>query len=88
MKRLAVLGCSVSCTWDNALKGAKEQPAMEYGAIDLHTRRSQIRIVEEDGTVVLDRRIDTTRGAFVLLFKDRAPLRILLEASTEAEWVA
>jgi transposase len=61
---------------------------MEYGAIDLHTRRSQVRIVAEDGTVVLDRRIDTTRSAFASLFGDRAPMRILLEASTEAEWVA
>lgn len=61
---------------------------MEYSAIDLHTRRSQVRIVTEDGTVVLDRRIDTTRGAFAELFGDRAPMRILLEASTEAEWAA
>ena len=61
---------------------------MEYGAIDLHMRRSQIRIVEEDGRVVLDRRIDTTRRAFSELFGGRAPLRILVEASTEAEWVA
>ena len=36
---------------------------MEYGAIDLHTRRSQIRIVSEDGTVVLDRRIETRASA-------------------------
>ena len=35
---------------------------MEYGAIDLHKRRSQIRIVDEDGTVVLERRVDTTRA--------------------------
>jgi hypothetical protein len=47
---------------DNALKAQKEQPAMDYGAIDLHTRRSQIRIVREDGSVVLDGRIDTTRA--------------------------
>ena len=37
---------------------------MEYGAIDLHLRRSQIRILAEDGTVVLDRRVDTTRAEF------------------------
>ena len=61
---------------------------MEYGAIDLHMRRSQVRIVQDDGTVVLDRRIDTTREAFAGLFGDRSPMRILLEASTEAEWAA
>ena len=61
---------------------------MEYGAIDLHTRRSQIRIVREDGTVVLDRRIDTTRDALAQLLSCRPPMRILMESSTESEWVA
>jgi hypothetical protein len=34
---------------------------MEYGAIDLHARKTLIRIVAGDGTVVLDRTITTTR---------------------------
>jgi hypothetical protein len=33
---------------------------MEYGAIDLHLRRSHIRIVDEHEQVVLHRRVDTT----------------------------
>jgi transposase len=61
---------------------------MEYGAIDLHLRRSQIRIIDADERVVLDRRIDTTREAFAQLFGGRARMRILLESSTESEWVA
>jgi transposase len=61
---------------------------MEYGAIDLHTRRSQIRILAEDETVVLDRRIDTTRAEFDRVFGGRPRMRILLESSTESEWVA
>jgi transposase len=69
-------------------QGAKEQSAMEYGAIDLHTRRSQIRIVREDGSVMLERRIDTSRGDLDRLFGRRAPLRIVIESSTESEWVA
>jgi len=36
---------------------------MEYGAIDLHKRRSQIRIVRADGSVSVDRKIDTTPTA-------------------------
>jgi len=60
---------------------------MAYGAIDLDMRRSRIRIVDADGTVIMDRRIDTTRLASSVC-GDRAPMRILLEASTEAEWVA
>ena len=37
---------------------------MEYGAINLHARRSQIRIVREDGSVVLERQVETSRGDF------------------------
>jgi transposase len=61
---------------------------MEYGAIDLHLRRSQIRILTEDETVVLDRRVDTTRAEFARIFGGRPRMRILLESSTESEWVA
>ena len=61
---------------------------MEYGAIDLHLRRSQIRIIDADEQVVLDRRIDTTADAFAVAFGHRAPMRILLESSTDSEWVA
>ena len=60
---------------------------MEYGAIDLHKNESQIRIVTESGETV-DRRITTTRDRFTALFGGRGPMRILLEASTESEWVA
>jgi transposase len=61
---------------------------MEYGAIDLHTRRSQIRIVTADGVPVLDRRIDTRAQEFARVFEGRPRMRILLESSTESEWVA
>ena len=61
---------------------------MEYGAIDLHLRRSQIRIIDEAEQVVLDRRIDTTREALTAVFGGRARMRLLLESSTESEWVA
>jgi transposase len=61
---------------------------MEYGAIDLHTKESQIRIVTEDGTVVLERRIPTRRDRLTALFGERPRMRILLESSTESEWVA
>jgi transposase len=61
---------------------------MEYGAIDLHKQRSQIRIVREDGAVVLERRIDTTRADFAQAFGGRPRMPILVESSTESEWVA
>ena len=61
---------------------------MEYGAIDLHARRSQIRIVREDGVVLLERRVDTSREDLDRIFAPRSPMRILIESSTDSEWVA
>jgi transposase len=61
---------------------------MEYGAIDLHTKHSQIRIVAADGAVVFERRIVTHADQFAVVFGGRARMRILLESSTESEWVA
>jgi transposase len=61
---------------------------MEYGAIDLHAKESQIRIIDETGHVVWDRRITTRRESFVKVFGARPSMRILLESSTESEWVA
>jgi transposase len=60
---------------------------MEYGAIDLHKKESQIRIVTTKGEVI-DRRITTTREGFRAVFAGLAPMRVLLEAATESEWVA
>ena len=61
---------------------------MEYGAIDLHTRRSQVRIVNDEGTILVDRRIDTRSSEFARVFGGRSRMRILIESSTESEWVA
>src|SRR5262249_48329062 len=60
---------------------------MEYGAIDLHKKESQVRIITESGEVI-DRRIPTTRDRLTTLFWGRPHARILVEASTESEWVA
>ena len=61
---------------------------MEYGAIDLHSRKTLIRIVDEDGAVLLDRTITTTREGFGQVFGGRQRMRVLLETGTESEWVA
>ena len=60
---------------------------MEYGAIDLHKKESQIRIMTGTGEII-DRRIATTRDRFTHVFWGRPRMRILVEASTEREWVA
>jgi len=61
---------------------------MFYGAIDLHMRFSQIRIVDDAGTVVREQRIPTTRERLATAFAAYRPVRILLETGTESEWVA
>ena len=60
---------------------------MEMIGLDLHKRESQLAINAEDGTIT-DRRIATSRARFTAVLGDRPPARILLEASTESEWVA
>jgi transposase len=60
---------------------------MEYGAIDLHKKESQIRIVTKSGQVI-DQRIATTRERLTHVFSGRPRVRVLVEASTESEWVA
>ena len=40
---------------------------MEYGAIDLHKKESQIRIVTKSGEII-DQRIATTRERFTHVF--------------------
>jgi transposase len=61
---------------------------MEYGAIDLHLRRSQFRIEREDGTWVQEGRFDTTPADLTRIFGRHGRLRLLIESSTESEWVA
>jgi transposase len=55
--------------------------------IDLHKRESQVCILGMDGTVT-EQRIVTSRERFTAVFGARPAARILLEASTESEWVA
>ncbi len=61
---------------------------MVYGAIDLHLRHSQIRIIDADGTARRDQRIVTTRERLTAAFEGFGPMRILVETGTDSEWVA
>ena len=60
---------------------------MDHIGIDLHKRESQI-CIETDQGEVLEKRIRTERERFVAVFGQRPRAKILLEAMTEAEWVA
>ncbi|HEU4590730.1 MAG TPA: IS110 family transposase [Steroidobacteraceae bacterium] len=61
---------------------------MVYGAIDLHARKCQIRVVDADGHVLRERRVSTTAEDLVGVFQGLGPVRVLVESGTESEWVA
>jgi len=61
--------------------------ATEIIGLDLHKRESQLSIRAEDGTLT-ERRVVTSRERFTAVLGGRPRARILLEASTESEWMA
>lgn len=60
---------------------------MEMIGLDLHKRESQLCMKSAQGTIT-ERRIVTSRDRFTAVLGNRPRARILLEASTESEWVA
>jgi len=80
-------------TTENALtvlrRGAHREASchMDTIGLDLHKRESQLCVLTEAGEIV-ERRIVTSRERFTVVLGGRPPAHILLEASTESEWVA
>jgi transposase len=60
---------------------------MDYIGIDLGKTSSQLCIITGDGELI-ERRIKTMREQFDTWLGARPPARILIEATTESEWVA
>jgi transposase len=60
---------------------------MDTIGLDLHKRESQVCIGAADGTIT-EQRIVTSRERFTAVLGARPHARILVEASTESEWVA
>ena len=60
---------------------------MEHVGMDIGLRESQLAILTEAGEL-LDKRIRTERDRLVQFFGSRAKAKILIEASTESEWIA
>lgn len=61
---------------------------MMYGAIDLHARFSQIRVLDADGRVVRHKRVTTSAETLRRAFSGVGAIRIVVEAGTESSWVA
>lgn len=60
---------------------------MQHIGIDVHKNSCQVCVLTEDGELI-ERRIKTDRSSLHALFNDRPRARILIESSTESEWVA
>jgi transposase len=60
---------------------------MDIIGMDLHKRESQRCVVDREGGIT-ERRITTSRERLTAVLGGRPPARVLLEASTESEWVA
>jgi len=60
---------------------------MDHIGIDVHKRESQICILGEGGTI-LEQRIRSEPERFAAVLGARPRARILIEASTDSEWVA
>src|SRR5438034_200671 len=60
---------------------------MDTIGVDLHKRETQLCIGQADGSIT-EQRIVTSRERFTAVLGHRPPARILVEASTESEWVA
>jgi transposase len=61
---------------------------MESIGIDVHKVNSQICVIGENAEVLEERRIQTDRERFTAVLGKRPKARVLIEASTESEWVA
>src|SRR5712664_4697578 len=60
---------------------------MDNIGLDLHQRETQLCILTAEGEIV-EQRIRTSRERISEVLGERGAARILLEASTESEWVA
>ncbi|MDQ3743305.1 MAG: IS110 family transposase [Acidobacteriota bacterium] len=60
---------------------------MQHIGIDVHKNSCQVCVLTEDGELI-ERRIKTDGASLHALFNDRPRARILIESSTESEWVA
>ena len=60
---------------------------MDNIGLDLHKRETQLCLLTEAGELI-EQRIATTRERFTAVLGPRPRSGILLEASTESEWVA
>ena len=60
---------------------------MDHVGVEVHKNASQVCIKTETGQLI-ERRVRTDRQSFAKWLEKRDKARILIESSTESEWVA
>lgn len=70
-----------------AVDGAERRPAAEHIGIGVHKNQSQICIITSEGELI-EKRVSTERERFEVVLGSYPETWILIEASTESEWVA
>ena len=61
---------------------------MEYVGIDVHKGECQVCVVDDEGTIQREFRFRTTTAELTRRLEKYTGSRVLIEASTESEWVA
>lgn len=90
MKRLATISHVVARKPHNSnavIAAGEWRPAMDHVGIDVHKKESQLCILGPEGTA-REVRLSTNRDRFREELGDRPRAKVLIESSTESEWVA
>ena len=61
---------------------------MEYCGMDVHKKYSRVCELNEDGDILEEAKLPTTKPAIQRRFKDKEPMQIVLETGTESAWIA
>jgi len=61
---------------------------MEYCGIDLHQNETEICVVDDDGTLIEQARIKTTRKALRRRFDGQPSMKVAMEAGGSSPWVS
>lgn len=88
MKRLAATNVVAEAPQTRRGEEPQWRPAVEHIGIDVHKRESQLCIIDGETGEVTEQRIRTERNRFRDVLGERGRAKVLLEASTESEWVA
>ncbi len=66
----------------------RKETGIDYCGIDLHQDKSEICIIDENGDLILQATIATTRKSLEAFFSGRPGMRVIMEAGGSSPWVS